>query len=123
MQAVCDAAQSVTEQTHLLPRYGSAQHDALLLNATNAHSCLHQPRTRRAAQKDGSRHTATGLHTAKAGILQFQSCRFRPVAVYVSLNDRIPAIWQVINHFITYIGIIKRQAAGHEQGIIVAVFP
>lgn len=73
-----------------------------------------------AAQKKRSCYTTSSTHLAETWLLVFQLRRFRPVAVDVALNYRIPARRQIVGQLVAAAAIVKRQASRQDEQIFVA---
>ena len=102
MQAVAKTAQRILVDANLLARLRDAQRNALQLDA--AHHLVRG--AGRAAQEDRTGRAAASLHTAKPCVAVFDVGGFGAFAVHVALHHRVPALRQVVDHFVAGVGIL-----------------
>ena len=119
MQLVGETTQGILVQPNLLFRLRTTQQNPLQLNSPYHLVCS----SRCTPQEDGTRRTPTGLHSTKACVLIFDLDSFRSRAIDIPIHHRIPASRQVIGKFVTRVGITERQAACHDQWVVVTVLP
>ena len=119
MQPVAKPAQRILEQSDLLPGLNDAEHHAFEFQAT--HQLVRG--AGRTAQEHGPRCTAAGLHAAEASVLVLDLGGLGAFTVHVAFEHRVPALRQVVDDLVAHIGVVQRQAARHDQRVVVAVLP